>query len=46
MTVSRIYPTTEYPSLSNPLFFFKGTEIMLKPRSDAKGKKKKTEAQI
>ena len=41
MTVSRIYPTTEYPSLSNPLFFFKGTEIMLKPRSDAKGKKKK-----
>ena len=42
MTVSRIYPNTEYPSLSTPLFFFfKGTEIILKPRSDAKERKKK-----
>lgn len=38
MTVSRIYPNTEYPSLSIPLFFLK--VIMLKPRSDAKKKKK------
>lgn len=40
MTVPRIYPTTKYPSLSNHFFFLSALEIMLKPRSDAKGKKK------